>query len=392
MLTNHKTNLIALTGTLMLGSAALADSPTFDDLTLGTSYAVGDTFTSDSIAITISPIEWASGEVHTGGHATVSDALMAAGSGFELNTNNCTARLDFAGSIGTQAAVQLLFGEYGGNVNLAVNGDFRNAANPIDLHGIMVGGCLVEVIAGGFGSDAGRMVVSGSVDDLVIGGQEFAIDMTYNENCDIAFEDLVAGTSFSPSTSLPDEGGAEMRIQPFQWTGGTWYSAGFARVSTANLACGDGQELNTNNCNLVIKPIGGPVTNMAWEFGEYGGNINLAINGDFRNVYDYIALDGMTVGGCVVHVTSGGYGNDCGTVWVEGAVTKLAIGGQEHVVDCFTWDTTVVTPGDVDGDGDVDLNDLLAMLAAWGSNDPAADLNGDGVVNVDDLMILLGEF
>ena len=46
-------------------------------------------------------------------------------------------------------------------------------------------------------------------------------------------------------------------------------------------------------------------------------------------------------------------------------------------------------PGDVDMDGDCDIDDLLALLAAWGTNDPNADLNGDGIVNIDDLLILL---
>ena len=81
--------------------------------------------------------------------------------------------------------MQVLFGEYGGNVNLTVNGDFANVNNPIDLHGMMLGGCLVEVIAGGFGGDSGRMVVSGAIGKLSIGGQEFAIDMVHDDDCDI---------------------------------------------------------------------------------------------------------------------------------------------------------------------------------------------------------------
>ncbi len=48
------------------------------------------------------------------------------------------------------------------------------------------------------------------------------------------------------------------------------------------------------------------------------------------------------------------------------------------------------TQGDVDGDGDVDFQDLVAMLAAWG---PCAgcpeDLDGDGVVDLKDLLLVL---
>ncbi len=47
-------------------------------------------------------------------------------------------------------------------------------------------------------------------------------------------------------------------------------------------------------------------------------------------------------------------------------------------------------PEDITGDGVVDLLDLLATLAAWGTADPAADINGDGIVDVLDLLAVLG--
>jgi hypothetical protein len=49
--------------------------------------------------------------------------------------------------------------------------------------------------------------------------------------------------------------------------------------------------------------------------------------------------------------------------------------------------------GDINGDGVVDVSDLLALLAAWGPcadpNNCPADINGDGVVDVTDLLALL---
>ncbi|MHC5024792.1 MAG: dockerin type I domain-containing protein [Planctomycetota bacterium] len=54
-------------------------------------------------------------------------------------------------------------------------------------------------------------------------------------------------------------------------------------------------------------------------------------------------------------------------------------------------------PGDLNGDGVVDINDLLGLLAAWGPcpSPPAecpADLNGDGVVDITDLLGLLANW
>ncbi|MCH2135953.1 MAG: dockerin type I domain-containing protein [Phycisphaerales bacterium] len=380
-----------LTSMLALTSIAGAATPTFEDQTLGDTHLVGDVFSSDGVNIRIEPIVWLSGTTFSGGSAHITADGWAGGSGLELNTNNCTAMLDFAGSVGPQAAVQLLFGEYGGNVNLNVNGDFRNVHNPIDLHGMVVGGCLVEVIAGGFGNDHGRMVISGAVHRVAIGGQEFALDMTYQSDCNIAFEDLTAGDTYLPGDVILSDG-HELGVEAFQWSNGTWNSGGRVDVWTMNEACGNGLELYTNNSSTRLKFTPNPVQNLQWQFGEYGGNINFAINGDFRNVQNYMDLNGLTVGGCVVHVLAGGLGNDCGEVQIEGDVHELLIGGQEHTIDCLIWDEAPATPGDIDGDGDVDIEDLLALIAAWGSNDPAADINGDGTVNVDDLMALLANY
>ncbi|MEE2906656.1 MAG: GC-type dockerin domain-anchored protein [Planctomycetota bacterium] len=47
---------------------------------------------------------------------------------------------------------------------------------------------------------------------------------------------------------------------------------------------------------------------------------------------------------------------------------------------------------DIDGDGTVGVNDVLSLIAAWGSDSEAADINGDGIVDVNDLLVLLQAF
>jgi len=47
-------------------------------------------------------------------------------------------------------------------------------------------------------------------------------------------------------------------------------------------------------------------------------------------------------------------------------------------------------PGDINGDGFVNINDLLVLLGSWGPCEGCpADLNGDGVVNIHDFLVLL---
>ena len=60
--------------------------------------------------------------------------------------------------------------------------------------------------------------------------------------------------------------------------------------------------------------------------------------------------------------------------------------------------TTAALPGDVDGDGDVNIQDLAALLAAYGTcsgdpgYDPNADFDSSGCIELSDLATLLGNY
>jgi hypothetical protein len=60
-------------------------------------------------------------------------------------------------------------------------------------------------------------------------------------------------------------------------------------------------------------------------------------------------------------------------------------GGGNTIADVCPIDC----PADVNQDGVVDLNDILALVGAWGSSGPLGDINDDGTVNVVDLIMML---
>jgi hypothetical protein len=66
---------------------------------------------------------------------------------------------------------------------------------------------------------------------------------------------------------------------------------------------------------------------------------------------------------------------------VEGGVDAILI----STIEC----DEVACPEDIDGSGQVDVGDLLAVIAAWGSNDPASDLDDSGLVDVTDLLAVI---
>lgn len=77
-------------------------------------------------------------------------------------------------------------------------------------------------------------------------------------------------------------------------------------------------------------------------------------------------------------------GNPFPSYYPEWALTTL-VGGNSPIA------------GDVNGDGQVNVTDLLAVIGAWGTCQPApsqcpADFNDDGVVNVTDLLTVVGNW
>ncbi|MGB1250400.1 MAG: SdrD B-like domain-containing protein [Candidatus Promineifilaceae bacterium] len=148
----------------------------------------------------------------------------------------------------------------------------------------------------------------------------------------VTFEDLALGTTWNTAAPAIPAGGVQFDPEPFQWADGTWTGAGTATVENGGAAGGSGNELNSNNISLVFALTGDFANGAEYRFGEYGGNINLSVNGDFVNFNNYQDIHGATIGGVTVSVINGS-GSDNGIVRLSGAVATLTMGGQEHYID-----------------------------------------------------------
>ncbi|MCA9211587.1 MAG: hypothetical protein KDB27_00860 [Planctomycetales bacterium] len=161
---------------LMAGHTA-ADCIDFEDLTVGNTYVVGDSFVADNTGfqakVTGRPFEWSNGVMFAGGQATVESGNSSGATGQDISVNNIN--LDFNFSAAPVNDLSMQFGEFGGNLNIAINGDFVNFEDFQDINGAVIGGTTISVV-NGFGQDTGVLNVSGSVNQFLVGGQELWID------------------------------------------------------------------------------------------------------------------------------------------------------------------------------------------------------------------------
>jgi hypothetical protein len=316
--------LPAAANTGSLDSAA--DCVDFESLTLGDQYVYGDIFVDSGAAIAVKEFFFSGGTSTTDGFAQVGNGGLAGGAGLELQVNNVNLAFDFGHAL---TGLGFLFGEYGGNLNLEVNGDFHNFDNFADIDGLTIGGVTVSV-TNGLGNDTGQVLLSGTINSFSVGGQELWVDQFCPQGECVDFEDLVLTTQYNVGDTFSDSG-ADVEVKEFFFSDGTPTSSGFAQVGNAGLAGGSGLELQVNNVNLAFD-FGGSLPGLSMDFGEYGGNLNIDINGDFRNFLNFTDLDGLTVGGVQVVVVNG-FGNDQGRLYLFGTVTSFTVGGQELWID-----------------------------------------------------------
>ena len=337
--------LIALlVSTPTLGSPPATGGPChlldYGDLSVAT-FPVGTSFMTGGVTVHVREISFNLGPCMppTFGNFVRAGSGFFCNSGMGLGVFNANLEYDFGTPV-TEVIVP--YGEVGGFVSLAVNGDCRMAANFTDYDGTVLGGVGIEVVQSGQpGQGCGSIILSGNVADMVVGGNEVFFDnLRFCRQCPLplraGFEDVPLGATFPVGASFTS-GDAHCAIRGFFPAPGPAcvdpIGGGFAHVVGTNMACGEGQELLVNNVNVAID-FGVALERLVLSFAELGGNVNLTINGDCKNVPNLSMLNGTVLGGVeVLAIDFGAPGQGCGVLYALGPITDFMIGGQELWID-----------------------------------------------------------
>jgi hypothetical protein len=155
----------------------------------------------------------------------------------------------------------------------------------------------------------------------------------------VVFDPLALGSVYTTGAAFT-EGAVVMKVGPFQWLNGTYTWNGYAEVDGGSAAGGSGQDLRLNNATVSFD-FGGPVNAIKCAVGEYGGNINLEVNGQLWNFDDFSKLPGTSLGavGVTSTVTPTTFPTgEIGSLVLAGTITSFSIGGQELWIDdvCYS--------------------------------------------------------
>lgn len=173
-----------------------------------------------------------------------------------------------------------------------------------------------------------HMLLGGSL-LLALGGCSL-ISPTAFTGC-VDFESVPLGIRYVFLDTATDSG-VDMKVEAFQWGNGTWTTGNYAQADNRGRAGGSGQDMQTNNVNLNFDLPGQAAAGLSMAFGEYGGNVNLQVNGEFKNFGNFASLNGATMGGTSLNVV-GGTGNDTGSITLSGPIVSFSVGGQELWID-----------------------------------------------------------
>jgi len=171
-----------------------------------------------------------------------------------------------------------------------------------------------------------------SITKIIVLSSIVLIFLMMNFGCCLKFTDLESGTEYNVGDTITTSG-KDIIVNKFQYASGVWTTSGSARVDSRNYAQGSGYDLNARNVNLNFK-FDYPLSEITLKFGELGGNNNIEINGEFKNIRDLIELNGTSLGGVqiIVNATQPEH-NWYGMIILSGTINDFSIGGQELWLD-----------------------------------------------------------
>ena len=151
----------------------------------------------------------------------------------------------------------------------------------------------------------------------------------------VRFSELTVGATYVVSNTFASAG-VQCEVERFQWSAGQWTSNGNARVQSVgpgNIGA-EVPYLWLNNVNVRLDV--GTATDVRLNYGAFGGNQNLRINGVLTNFGSMLRLHGMVLGN--VRLALNPSTNGRGELRLTGIITDFAMGGQEFAIDdiCIT--------------------------------------------------------
>ncbi len=353
-LTRATTTLITLILLLTAGSAE-ANTVTFDLEPLGTTYGApaghfpGDwIMAEDSADLRVD--EFFAGGLPSFNFSRIELPFMGFGIGQILELNNITVHTDFAAPGNTT----FQFLDLGGLINIQVNGfgtvieapDFPSLGTFSPAPGVVMSTTWVPV-GGGI---TGTVTLTGPVQHLRIGGQELWVDDLKCNNSiggaagpclyAVDYETLPMGNTYgtpaghSPGDWAFNEGGIDVYVVDFD-------AGGIILFNEMTVVPGFGplgpiQVMKVDNISQLfdLAPLGITTTEVSFEYIDFGGTENLAINGSPLQIGDLHTFSGMTLGGVYVSVVTWPFGLGVyGEVTLTGNVQTLQVGGQEFWMD-----------------------------------------------------------
>lgn len=323
------------------------DCVDFESLTPGTTYgngvnSIGEVvFTENEINVSVEYFEWTGGGGMFG-TAEVQNAFSGFGTGQVMWTSNINLKFDFVQLGIPVKMVTFEYSDMGGHENISVNGNpiFKGELDEAPNQPGVTINVGVSTMPGGKMGLVTIAAIGGTIESLMVGGQEFALDnicaFEVEPGC-VDFESVYPGNEYgnginSVGEIVLVEHLIPVSVEYFEWnTGGTF---GTATVDAAFSGFGTDNIMRTNNINLFFDfaMVGFVVDKVTFEYADMGGHENFSVNGE--PIFVGELKNAPVPPGISINVnTSPMPGGEMGFVELIGEITTMTVGGQEFWLD-----------------------------------------------------------